>query len=166
MTDTARRTRGARTRPALSVRRATSADLDVIIPLRAAQRREDPSSLREPTLDDDGAELIALTRRQLGDTGQLWLLAERDAPCGLLRCAIIRRDDTAPYAVLTTAYVVPQARRDGVLRQLVEHATTWAAAQGVTEVRLRTNAPNAAAAAAWGALGFTPAIVTWRRSGA
>lgn len=166
MTDTARRTRSRRTRPTVSVRRATPKDLDVIVPLRAALRREDPSPLREPTLDDDGGELVALTRRQLGDARQLWLLAERGAPCGVLRCAIVRRDDTAPYAVLTTAYVIPTARRAGVLRQLVEGATAWAASQGVTEVRLRTNAPNAAAAAAWGALGFAPAHVTWRRTGA
>lgn len=166
MTDTARRTRSRRTRPTLRVRRATPADLEAIVPLRAALRREDPSPLREPALDDDGGELVDLTRRQLGDPRQLWLLAELGAPCGLLRCALVRRDDTAPIAVLTTAYVLPTARRAGVLRQLVEGATAWAASQGVTEVRLRTNVPNADAAAAWGALGFTPAVVTWRRSGA
>jgi len=52
-------------------------------------------------------------------------------------------------------YVVPDARRKGVGRALVEAAEAWARAQGCTEFGSDTEIDNAVSAAAHHALGFT-----------
>lgn len=56
-------------------------------------------------------------------------------------------------------YVVPEARRQGVGRALVEAAEDWARAQGCTEFASDTEADNERSAAAHRALGFTEAAL-------
>jgi len=51
-------------------------------------------------------------------------------------------------------YVVPRARRRGVLRALLAAAIEWCEARGLTELRLHNASDNAVANAAWDALGF------------
>jgi ribosomal protein S18 acetylase RimI-like enzyme len=156
-------------RPASSVprtiRRATVLDVADVVHLRLALRREE-RELAGPGLvpDESGGALRDLTRRQLADDSQCWLLAlASEATCGVLRCAIKRRDGVPVHAVITTAYVEPDHRRCGVLRAMVAMACAWANERGVRDLRVRTNSGNAPANAAWEALGFLPAQVIRQR---
>lgn len=79
---------------------------------------------------------------------------------GILRCAEIEGTPLLlpeRYAYVSSAYVIPQWRRMGVLRQLVAAAEDWAARRGLTEMRLSAACDSQTALAAWQALGFLPA---------
>jgi aminoglycoside 6'-N-acetyltransferase I len=52
-------------------------------------------------------------------------------------------------------YVIPAARRRGVLRALLAAAAAWCKSRGLTEMRLHNPADSDVANAAWEALGFT-----------
>ena len=133
------------------VRRAEPRDLETVVELRRALRREERPDA--PDADDD---LRTMTRRQLHGSSQIILLAAtRDRSVGMLRCALQSPADPAvSTALLTTAWVHPAFRRTGVMTRLVADATDWCAAQGVYDVRLRNAYHNAVASAAWEALGF------------
>ena len=147
------------------IRRASVHDLAVVVGLRAALRREEQTLGGAGLVpEDSGGALRDLTRRQLSDAAQGWFVATLgDELCGMLRCAITRREGVAAYAVLTTAYVSPARRRRGALRALVRAASAWANERGVTDLRVRTNSGNGPSNAAWEALGFVPAQVIRRR---
>ncbi len=146
------------------VRRATIGDLTEVVRLRRALRDEERPWREPATGEETGADLVALTRLQLVDAGQVFLLATAgEHAVGLLRCALVRRDGVARHALLTTAYVVPSIRRQGVLRALVDSAATWGEQQGTSDLRLRTLAGNDVAARAWAALGFAPSQIVHRR---
>lgn len=150
---------------ALVIRRASAQDLAMVVGLRAALRREEQALAGAGLVpEESGGALRDLTRRQLADAAQGWFVATLgDEVCGILRCAITRRDGVARYGVLTTAYVSPACRQRGALRALVGAAADWAGARGVSDLRVRTNTGNATANAAWEALGFVPAQVIRRR---
>ena len=57
------------------------------------------------------------------------------------------------YCYVSSVYVRPEHRRQGVLRELFQHARAWCRARGLTEMRLH-NVGRAATTAAWDALGF------------
>ena len=56
---------------------------------------------------------------------------------------------------MSSAYVLPDARRRGTLRALVGAARSWCDERGLSEIRLHSVAGDAASNAAWEALGFT-----------
>jgi aminoglycoside 6'-N-acetyltransferase I len=64
---------------------------------------------------------------------------------------------TTGVAYLEGWFVVPEARRQGVGRALVEAAEEWARARGCTELASDTQPGNAVSIAAHGAIGFTDA---------
>jgi ribosomal protein S18 acetylase RimI-like enzyme len=136
------------------IRRAAPADVDALVALRVALRREERSSLRESP-----ERIRQLTLRQLRGGSQVFFLAESDGDVvGILRCALQPQatiDSEGPRAaLLTTAYVAPAYRRRRIMRRLVEAAEQWSAERGVRELRLRNAHRNAAANATWEALGF------------
>ena len=74
--------------------------------------------------------------------------------------------ETDRVAYLEGWFVVPEARRQGVGRALVEAAEGWGRARGCTEFASDTEIDNAASAAAHHALGFTETdrIRTFRKA--
>jgi len=67
--------------------------------------------------------------------------------------------ETGRVGYLEGWYVIPEARRQGVGRALVEAAEAWARAQGCTEFASDTEAGNERSAAAHRALDFTEAAL-------
>ena len=51
-------------------------------------------------------------------------------------------------------YVVPDARRAGVLTALLEQAVEWCRDRGLSEIRLHSAADHQLSNEAWDALGF------------
>ena len=62
----------------------------------------------------------------------------------------------APEVYLNELYVTPEARRNGLGRQLVGAVRTWAEGKGAARIRLRALARNEAGQAFWAAQGAEP----------
>lgn len=70
------------------------------------------------------------------------------------RTDYVNGTSTSPVAFLEGLYVVPDARRQGVARALVEAVVKWASDEGCTELASDALADNRAAHAVHRALGF------------
>lgn len=151
--------------PPIVVRPATPRDLPVVVELRLALLREhERNPLYEQLRVDAPARARRLFAAQLRSPDEILFLAERGGGgggggevVGILRC--VQTDGLpmllpARYAYISSVYVVPAARRQGVLRSLFTAALDWCRARGITEIRLHNAVENAAANAAWEALGF------------
>jgi len=159
--------RRAAARPLL-VREAGPLDLDEVVPLRLALLRDETATPGRRLLHPDAERRArVIFAKQLRSPREVTLLAESDgAVIGILRVVAAPPSPLHAefrHAYLTSAYVVPTARRRGVLRGLVAHALAWCEAHGVAEVRLHSAVGNAAAARAWDALGFGVAEELRRR---
>lgn len=144
----------------LTIRRARGADLDVIQALRLALLRETLVHPLHGRLRADAARVARqLYAEQLRARDEVIFLAERRGrPVGLLRCARSRglpMLEPREFGYVSSAYVVPAARRRGTLRALLGAAERWCRRRGITELRLHSSAASAVANAAWDALGFT-----------
>ncbi|MBI2797639.1 MAG: GNAT family N-acetyltransferase [Gemmatimonadetes bacterium] len=143
----------------VTVRLATVDDIDALVRMRAALIREHAgSAIYGRPRQDLEARARALFAEQLADGQQSCFVAERGgATVGCLR---VRESRSSPlllpsrYGYLSSAYVLPEERREGVLSILVEHALAWCRSRGLVEVRLHVDAMNDGAAKAWEALGF------------
>ena len=141
------------------VRRAALSDLQSIVALRMALLREHAhnpiySRLR-PDADARARKLFAA---QLQSPNEVIFLADLRGECvGILRCIQSSGSpllDPAQYAYVSSVYVIPKAREQGVLRAMLHAADTWCAERGLDEMRLHNAADNPLANAAWEALGF------------
>ena len=146
----------------VTVRVAVTADLQELVAMRVALLREHAGSPIYGRLRRDvDARALLLFTEQLKAADESCLVAERVGQLiGCLRVVESRGSPLllpARYGYLSSAYVRPEARHEGVLRLLVEHALAWCRSRGLVEVRLHADAGNAQAAAAWEALGFTVA---------
>jgi ribosomal protein S18 acetylase RimI-like enzyme len=146
------------TRP-ISVRRATAADLETVVALRLALLREECQSPGYGRVRPGVARRARqLYRAQLESPAEVTLLAEQDDNAqGILRCAestghpLLEPDH---YAYVSSVYVVPAARRSGVVRALLDQAFQWCRDRNLVEMRLHNAADSAVANAVWDALGF------------
>lgn len=146
--------------PPISVRRATAADLETVVALRLALLREECQSPGYGRVRPGVARRARqLFRVQLESPAEVTLLAEQDGVAqGILRCAesnghpLLEPDH---YAYVSSVYVVPAARRSGVVRALLSEASHWCRDRNLVEMRLHNAADSAVANAAWDALGFT-----------
>lgn len=141
------------------IRPATPDDLDAVVALRLAllhEHRDNPiyGRLRH----DAPARARRLFAQQLESAHEIILLADRRGEAiGILRCV---HSGGAPlllpnaYGYLASVYVRPEARRSGVLRQLLDAAETWCRNRGLTELRLHNAADSETSNAVWDALGF------------
>jgi ribosomal protein S18 acetylase RimI-like enzyme len=148
-------TRSAR----VTVRAATVKDLDTVVALRVALLREHPENPVYRRLRHDvTARARRLFAQQLDSPGEVTFLAERGGQAvGILRCVESSGSPLllpAQYAYVSSVYVLPEARRSGVLTALMEHAEGWAREAGLEEFRLHSVADSPAANGAWDALGF------------
>jgi GNAT superfamily N-acetyltransferase len=144
--------------PTFSVRRATLSDLNAIVELRLSlllEYREHPmyGNLR-PDAQPRAEELY---RAQLLSPNEAMFVAQtQDRLIGVLRCA-----DTPvspllfpeQFCYVSSVFVRPGDRRQGVLRELLHAAETWCAERGISEMRLN-NTIDSVAAQAWQSLGF------------
>ena len=143
----------------LSVRQATLDDLDVVVELRIALLREHGSNPVYSRLRPDAAERARpMFAQQLQSRDEAIYLAERDGHAlGILRCVDAVGSPLlypARYGYVSSVYVIPSARRGGVLRAMMESAVRWCESRGLREMRLHNASDNALAAGAWEAMGF------------
>lgn len=157
--------------PFVSVRRATTADLDAVLRLRLALLRHHVGCVpglarsvhpraRERARRHAARSLAARHERT-------WLAFVGGRAVGVLRCTISANSVLLlpeRYGYVSLAYVAPSARERGVLRRLLHAAERWCAAQGLTELRLHVSPANRVAVAAWDALGFAVVDEVRRRA--
>ena len=81
------------------------------------------------------------------------------------RADYVNGTSSSPVAFLEGLYVVPEARRQGIARALVESVAEWAVRQGCSELASDSLLDNTAAHAAHRALGFeeTERVVAFRK---
>ena len=146
----------------ISVRPARLDDLAVIVELRLALLREYRDHPLYRLLRPDATErAFELYRAQITSPFETILLAERRVPrrdiVGILRCV---DTPSSPlmlperYCYVSSAYVRPGERRQGVLSALLAAAEEWCGARGLSEMRLHNSSSSDVAASAWQALGF------------
>lgn len=143
----------------VTVRVATSRDIEPVVALRLALLREHPDhpiyGRLRADVSDRARELFA---NQLRSTTESIFLAEiAGSVVGVLRCVESIGSpllEPARYAYVSSVYVRPEDRRHGVLRALMRAAERWARARGLDQMRLHNVAGSPAAEGAWSALGF------------
>ena len=143
----------------IEVRRATIADLDTVIELRIALLREygdHPIYGRLHPEAETRARPVFL--QQIQATDQAIFLATHDGHIvGIARCVDSKGSPLLMperYCYVTSVFVRPEHRRQGVLSGLVSEIERWAKQRGLTEMRLHNSTMNAATRSAWDQLGF------------
>jgi ribosomal protein S18 acetylase RimI-like enzyme len=144
---------------ACDVRTATLADLDTVIDLRLALLAEHYGNPLYRRIRPDARDRArALFGAQLQSPAETILLAERAGRVvGMLRCIdAVGSPLLSPprYGYITSVYVIPACRRQGVLRTLLAEAEQWCHARGLGQLRLHSTPENPLAQAAWEAMGF------------
>lgn len=145
----------------VAVRPARVDDLGEIVNLRLALLREYADSPLYANLRPDAADRAReLYFAQLVSPNESIFIAERRGGkriVGILRCV-----DTASsplllperYCYVSSVYVVPEERRQGVLRALLAAAERWCADRDLSEIRLHNAGSSPLAAEVWQSLGF------------
>ena len=143
----------------LTVRQAAMADLAIVVELRLALLREHSQNPIYRRLRPDApARASRLFAAQLRSPSEVVFLAEHEgATVGILRCvasAGLPLLFPAHHGYISSVYVVPTARRHGVLHALFGAAIGWCRERGLREARLHNAVENETANAVWDALGF------------
>jgi ribosomal protein S18 acetylase RimI-like enzyme len=144
---------------ALSVRQAKLDDLKAVVQLRLALLREYRDHPLYMNLRADASDrAFELYSAQLLSPHEAMFVAERGQQIvGILRCV---DTPSSPlllperYCYVSSVYVSPSQRKQGILRALVAAAEHWCGERGIGEMRLHNASTSSAAAGAWGALGF------------
>ncbi len=141
-------------RPAVTVRPASLADLDLLVRFSAAMAKETEGRTLDPGRLRKGVRAV-LESRERGR----YLVAEAGAQ-GIAQLLITYEWSDWRNGVfwwIQSVYVEPSARRRGVYQTLHKHVVRDARARGdVCGVRLYVEKDNAAAQAAYARLGMTP----------
>jgi GNAT superfamily N-acetyltransferase len=143
----------------LRIRPATRDDLETVVALRLSlleEHRDNPVyNRRRP---DAPARARRLFASQLDSGHETTFLAERGGETvGILRCVSSQGSpllEPNGYCYVSSVFVVPRARRGGVMRALVARAVAWARERGFNEIRLHSVAGHDGSNAAWDAAGF------------
>jgi GNAT superfamily N-acetyltransferase len=144
---------------AARVRRAEVADLATVVALRLALLREYADHPVYGRLRSDAeSRARPLFEQQIRGTDQAIFLAERDGQdVGIVRCADVRGSPLLVperYCYVTSVFVRPEYRREGVLSALMREAEAWARSRGLTEMRLHNSTLSEIAQRSWDQLGF------------
>jgi aminoglycoside 6'-N-acetyltransferase I len=142
------------------IRRAAHQDLDLWLDLRHALWPHHPKEELRPGMsamldDPDGLVLLAWAA-----DGNLLGMAE-----AAVRTDYVNGCDTSPVGFLEAIYVVPEARRQGIARALVESVAAWAHERGLSELASDAALDNLVSHRMHAALGFeeTQRVVFFRR---
>lgn len=143
----------------VTVRRAEPSDLATVVSLRLALLREYGDHPLYAELHHDVVDrAFDLYHAQIVAADERLYLAELGGePVGILRAVDVRGSPLVlpeRYCYVSSVYVVPSARRRGVMRALVRAAERWCDDRGLGEMRLHNAASSRIAVAAWTALGF------------
>ena len=146
-------------KPDFVVRRARLDDLQAIVELRLALLREyRDHPLYEHLRPDAPERAYDLFRSQLTSPAEAMFIADRNhTAIGVLRCV---ESGGSPlllpdrYCYVSSVYVRPEQRRQGVLRSLLAAAEVWCEERGLGEMRLHSSSSSPVAIDAWEALGF------------
>lgn len=145
----------------VSIRRAEASDLATVVSLRLALLREYGDHPLYADLAPDVVDrAFDLYHAQIASADERVFIAEAGGDAvGILRAVDVRGSPLVRperYCYVSSVYVVPSARRRGVMRALVRAAEAWCDERGLREMRLHNVSSSGAnaAAAAWGALGF------------
>lgn len=111
----------------MHIKRAEASDLDALVPLALALWP-----------DHDRQALAEELRAQMKQEDTLFLLAcAQGAPCGFAQCGLrhdyVEGTHSTPVGYLEGIYLVPEARRHGLARQLLTECERWALARGCSE---------------------------------
>ena len=141
------------------VRRADPNDLATVVSLRLALLREyDDHPLYADLHPDVVDRALDLFQSQLSASDERLFLAEISGEAvGILRAVDVRGSPLVRperYCYVSSVYVKPSARRQGVMRALVRAAEKWCDERGLGEMRLHNVSSSRIAMAAWSALGF------------
>lgn len=125
----------------MTIRPATIADLDALVPLFDAYRQ----FYRKPP-DLNLARQFLLKRFQRNESIIFIAIEESGSAVGFTQLfPSFSSGAAARILVLNDIFVVPAARRSGVARQLLQAATAYAKAVGAVRVTLSTEVTNKAA---------------------
>ena len=143
----------------VTVRRAEPSDLATVVSMRLALLREYGDHPLYAELHHDVVDrAFELYHAQIVAADERLYLAELGGePVGILRAVDVRGSPLVlpeRYCYVSSVYVVPSARRRGVMRALVRAAEDWCDERGLGEMRLHNAASSRVAVAAWTALGF------------
>lgn len=153
----------------VSVRVGTLADLSAIVDLRLALLREYGDHPVYGRLRADAPDRARqLFQAQLTSPLEVIFVAEHEhVIVGVLRCVDSASSPLmypARYCYVSSAYVRPEFRRQGVLRALLARAIDWCRERGLDEMRLHNAPESGTAGPAWQALGFEVVEHVRRRS--
>ncbi|MCP5056799.1 MAG: GNAT family N-acetyltransferase [bacterium] len=98
--------------------------------------------------------------------GKVFVAEEEGQPVGLISVALARRPAFFAESLrghVEHLYVLPEVRRSGLGRALVEAAFGWLRLAGATRVELEVARDNPEGQAFWEALGFEPVTVVLER---
>jgi len=87
----------------------------------------------------------------------IFLAFARGEAVGVIRCVDVTGApmlEPERYCYVSSAYVKPQFRRRGILREMLASARDWCRERELTEMRLHNVDTSASAISAWDALGF------------
>ena len=147
-------------RSAITVRQATVADLDTVVDLRLALVREHHTNpvYKRVRADAEERARSLYTAQLRSDHEAIFLAVRASVPVGILRIVESAGSvllDPPRYGYLSSVYVVPGARRRGILKQLMSAAEQWCEGRGLDELRLHSASDNPLSNATWDNLGFT-----------
>lgn len=146
-----------------TIRKAIPADLPVLLrfeqELINAERPLDETMINEEFHYYDLAAMIESTEAEV-------LVAEADGKLvGSCHCSIRKGDPWNTfdrYAFLGFMYVSPEYRGLGITQVIMRRLKDWAAARGLTEVRLQVYDDNIAAVKAYEKIGFKKILTEMR----
>jgi ribosomal protein S18 acetylase RimI-like enzyme len=141
------------------------ADAERIAELRIALlRTHNTNAIYSRLRRDAMRRAVELTTEQLASNRETTFVATAgERVVGVLRCIEQRGHRLlrpARYTLISTVYIEPAYRRQGILRSLIDSAIAWSRERGLTEMRLQNAVDNPLALAAWDALGFEVAEQT------
>lgn len=147
----------------ITIRKAVMSDLDVLLGFEQAvveaERPFDPTLKSEGAFYYDIEKLISAPHIEM-------LVAESDGDIIGSGYAHIKKSDPylrhAEHSYLGFMYVVPEYRRKGVNRMIVDALLRWSFEQNVREIRLEVYAGNTAAVRAYEKAGFTAHLLEMR----
>ena len=97
-----------------------------------------------------------LARSRPRELGYLWITRGRHFMQEVSHVVNVSHDPAGAY--LYDAYVIPDARRQGVLRELVASAKAWARARGLSTLYMAVAMDNKVSRRAFESLGFTTVV--------